>query len=332
MNSKRSLSPPRVARLRLAHLQMLEILAEVGSLRKVAERMHLSQPAVSQMVKQVEQAFGGQLLTRSRKRVYANDRMETLMRRVRAILRELSIAGTELINPEYPQSIVHVGANLHVLTRLIPKAISALRKQEPSLRFVLQEGGTNDLLQMVTDGEIDCAISRVAGSSIQAETYKQLSITPIYQGTLCILVSRKHPLYRRRSVTLKDLADADWATSSQDSNSRTLLADIFMQAGINPPTPVIECRPFAANLAIAEELPLVTMGMREEALHESRKAAFRALPLVLDRNRSPVSFICRHSKMHEFPLPLVRDAIIATARAAKLPSPLAQADRNVKPR
>lgn len=312
---------PRIARLRFGHLQMLELLAELGSLTKVAERMHLSQPAVSQMVRQIEDAFGGPLLTRSRKRVFPNTRMELLLCRLRAILREVDVARLELVSPDAQHPVVRLGANLHLLTRLIPKAITSLRKSYPLLRFVLQEGGTEELLHMVLDGAIDCSISRVSGRSIRAETHEQLAITPIYEGTLCIVVSRKHPLYHRRAVTLKDLDGVDWAMSSPGSNSRALLADAFMQAGLLLPEPVIECRPFAANLAIAEELPLVTMGMREEAMHESRKSAFRVLPLILDKNAMPVSFICRRSKAGEFPLPAVREAIVNAARLARLPAP-----------
>jgi DNA-binding MarR family transcriptional regulator len=58
-----------INRLRLNHLRLLELLVEHGTVRRAAEELDLSQPAVSQMLKDLELAFGGALFSRTRNRL-----------------------------------------------------------------------------------------------------------------------------------------------------------------------------------------------------------------------------------------------------------------------
>jgi len=311
----------RVSRLRVRHLQALELLSQLGSMRKVAERLHLSQPAVSQMVKEIEEAFEGPLLTRSRKRVVPNGRMELLLRRIRAILGEVEAASSELARTSMQRPVVRIGANFHLLTLVLPPAITVLRSLHPELRFVLQEGAVDALYQMIADGALDCAVCRVSSRGAGSSGNDEFSVFPLYEAALCVVVSRNHPLYKRRAIRLKDLVGEDWALSAPEGRSRQLLADAFIRAGLPVPEPVIECRPFAVNLAIAAELPLVTVGMREGSKRGRGKSVFRVLPLRLEQNSTPVAFVCRKTKMNVFPLPAVRNAVIASARSAGLPPP-----------
>ncbi|MEG6525989.1 LysR family transcriptional regulator, partial [Bordetella bronchiseptica] len=75
--------------IRIKHLRLLELVVQYGSLRKAAEGLHLSEPAASQMLREVESTFGVTLFERGRRGMRPNPFADVLVGRVRVILREL---------------------------------------------------------------------------------------------------------------------------------------------------------------------------------------------------------------------------------------------------
>lgn len=311
--------PRRLGRLRLRHLQLLEMLESAEPLRRIAERMHCTQPAVSQMVKEIELAFGGALFARTRKGLAPNSRMQTLMRRVRIMLGEMETARSEMEAGSEHRPVVRIGANLHLLTHILPNAITAMRSSHPALHFSLQEGDVDSLFRLMSAGELDCAVCRVSATASRVAAMGDFAFFPMHEATLCIIIGRKHPLFRRKAIRLRDLVDEDWALSAPSGKSRQLLADAFIRAGLPVPDPVVECRPLAANLAIATEMPLVTVGMRAEALPGQQAGLLRILPIRLEQEATLVSFVCRKALADMFPLPQVRQAVAEACRKAGLP-------------
>jgi DNA-binding transcriptional LysR family regulator len=312
--------PQRLGRLRLRHLQLLEMLESTEPLRRIAERMHCTQPAISQMVKEIELAFGGPLFSRTRKGLVPNSRMHTLMRRVRVMLGEIEIARSEMEAGGSHRPVVRIGANLHLLTHILPAAITALRTEHPALRFSLQEGDVDSLFRLMSAGELDCAVCRISATASRVAAMGDFAFFPMHEATLCIIIGRKHPLFRRKKIRLHDLVDEDWALSAPSGKSRQLLSDAFIRAGLPVPDPIVECRPLAANLAIATELPLVTVGMRAEALPGQQAGLLRILPIRLEQEATLVSFVCRKALVGMHPLPQVRAAVAESCRKAGLPA------------
>lgn len=311
--------PHRLGRLRLRHLQLLEMLESTEPLRRIAERMHCTQPAISQMVKEIELAFGGPLFSRTRKGLVPNSRMHTLMRRVRVMLGEIEIARSEMEAGSGHRPVVRIGANLHLLTHILPAAITALRAEHPTLRFSLQEGDVDNLFRLMSAGELDCAVCRVSATATRVAAMGDFAFFPMHEATLCIIIGRRHPLFQRKRIRLRDLVDEDWALSAPSGKSRQLLSDAFIRAGLPVPDPIVECRPLAANLAIASELPLITVGMRAEALPGQQAGLLRILPIRLEQEATLVSFVCRKALVNMPPLPQVRAAVAVSCRKAGLP-------------
>lgn len=289
-------------------------------LRRIAERMHCTQPSVSQMIKEIELAFGGALFSRTRKGLVPNSRMQTLMRRVRIMLGEIETARNEMEAGSEHRPVVRIGANLHLLTHILPAVITALRGEHPALHFSLQEGDVDNLFQLMSAGELDCAVCRISATASRVTAMGDFAFFPMHEATLCIIIGRKHRLFRHKNIRLRDLVDEDWALSAPSGKSRQLLADAFVRAGLPVPDPVVECRPLAANLALAAEMPLVTVGMRAEALPGQQSGLLRILPIRLEQEATLVSFVCRKALVDMFPLPQVRQAVIDACRKSGLPA------------
>ncbi len=297
---------PAFGNLRLRHLRMLELLSDTGTVRKTAKLLHLSEPAVSQMLKNVEEAFGGPLFSRTRRGLVPNSRFGVLLRRIRGALGELRAAGSDLAQSDFSQPRLRFGASLHILTHLFAPAVGRLRLNHPDWRFSLQEGSMHVLLNDLAEGKLDCVGGRMPHRKSMAFKMSDFDFWPIYSGELCLVVGADHPLARRRRVALTELIREDWALSITDGRSRQLLQDAFLRAGFELPEPVVESRPFHANLAVVSQSRLITVAMRAEALRGQRLGTHRILPVNIELNGPPMAVFFRKS--------VVNDPVIAAAR------------------
>ncbi|HWI14486.1 MAG TPA: LysR substrate-binding domain-containing protein, partial [Burkholderiales bacterium] len=279
---------PAMERLRIRHLRLLELLIELGTVRKAAEALSVSQPAVSEMLKELESAFGGPLFQRTRGGVVPNRRAAVLLRRLRTMLGELRAADAELSSGARPA--LRVGANLQFLMHLLPQALKRFRAAHHDVAYIVREGSTALLVDELLRGNLDCIIGRLTTGMPGAG---QLAMWPLYGGELCFVVGRTHPLAKRKRVSLEDLANEEWALGGINGAARKIVEETFAGAGLRLHAPVLECRPQFANLAFAASMQLVTVATRSDAVAAERAGTVAILPVELPVKYPPVAFMCR---------------------------------------
>lgn len=299
----------RMSRLKLRHFLLLEHLAETRTLRQAGERMHLSHPAVSKMVREIETVYGGELFVRGPRGVRPTPRLELLMRRTRAALGELRAAADELAEDQVRRTVVRIGANLHLILHLLPEAVGKLRLHNQEIGLKVIEAPVSKLIDLLQGGELDAVIGRMPDFDADHPPGNDLAVWPIYSGELCVVVGTDHPLARRRKVHLEQLVDQDWALGVSDGQSRRLISQAFRRAGLPSPQPVLECRPFIANMALVSRSTLVTVATLAEARRAQRKGVLRILPLDLHLHAPPIMFMCRKSAVNNPALVKVRHAV-----------------------
>src|SRR6218665_713837 len=144
-----------VGTLRLRHLELLVALAETPTMRGAAARLHLSQPAISKMVGELESCFGARLFERSHQGIHANALGTSAAFRARAVLHELARATAEV---DAMQSGITAG--LRVGARSVPAAVPAaivkLRGRLPGAAVQLRGGRVHGLIHRPLQGEVDC--------------------------------------------------------------------------------------------------------------------------------------------------------------------------------
>lgn len=281
-----------VDHLRLKHLRLLELLVEHGTVRRAAEQLHVSQPVASQMLAEIEAAFDGSLFIRTRSGVQPTARLGVLLRRSRLALGEINAARTELADAGQP--CIRIGANLQFLTQLLPPSLAVMHTGNPELRFFLKEGPSDQLIAELLEGNLDCVVARHSTRAIrEASGSGELQFWPLGGGRLCLVVGRAHPLAHRRRIKVGDLAGAKWALGTGEGQGRDIINRLFLDAGLQPPQPVIECRPQGANLVFAASMPLVTVATRADALSGVSAGLLHILPIDITQKLAPISFVCR---------------------------------------
>jgi DNA-binding transcriptional LysR family regulator len=228
-----------VRRLRLRHLELLVALVEVGTMRAAAARLHLSQPAISKMLLEAEDALGARLFERSRQGVEATACGVAAVHRARVVLGELAHARDEV-------EAIHRGASavLRVgtfsVTAAVPAAVVRLRRRMPGAAVRLHEGRVRELIQRLLDGELDCVFGALTTDLLTSDMLRSLQSEVLLHDQLCVLAAASNPAWRRRRLRWIHLKDAAWVAPPKDTLVRQAFMTAFLNEGIDPPEPVIE--------------------------------------------------------------------------------------------
>lgn len=288
------LSSSRVHQLRLRHLKLIETLAVVGSLHRAAKELHLSQPAASAMLKEVEDALGSTLFERTRKGVVPNVRGGTTIARIQTILGELNMLSQDLEHAQ-PLPILRLGTLTHavygLLQRVLPEFLA-----KTNCRIDLREGNLK-LLDLLQNNQLDCLIGRLPAASADSLIKRGFVFQPLYRLEMCVLARASHPLAHRKKITFRDLAAFPWVISREGANSRYTLMAAFASAGLQPPTILMETSSFLYSLQVLPASDWLTVVPREAGARHQELGGARILPVKLPNLLTPVGFIASRSAL-----------------------------------
>lgn len=228
-----------VRRLRLRHLELLVALADAGTMRAAAARLHLSQPALSKMLGEIEAGFEARLFERSAQGLAANALGEAAVYRARVILGEL-LRGKDEVDAlrTGAEGVLRLGT-LSV-TAAVPRAVVELRRRLPGARVQIQEGRVRDMVQRLLDGDLDCVFGAITPELLTSDLLALLKPEVLLADELCVLCAEGNPLSRNRKLGWSKLADQPWVAPPKDTLVRQALMTAFLNAGLQPPEPAIE--------------------------------------------------------------------------------------------
>jgi len=303
-------SSPYLDHLRLRQLRLLELIDRHGSLRAVGEVLNLTQPAVSQMLKDLEYAFGTTLVDRSVRGAVLTPLGRLALQRARAGLAIFDHLASDL-GTDLP-AVVRVGTNPASLFQLIPSALRALEAHRAGIRFRLEAGTVGNMMSRLLDGELDCYVGRVDWAAMPAPTADLLRYEPLTETGLVVACSVDHPLAGRAEVTGAELAQWPWALPSGDTNNRGTIENAFRNCGVPAPLPVVEVSADpTSQLILAQEIELLICVPR--VVLDSQIAGGKVVPLATPDLFLPPIRICFVTlrEIENMPsLRLLRDALL----------------------
>lgn len=278
----------RQRRIRLRDLETLAAVVHSGSMRKAAESIHMSQPAVSRAVRELENALGVRLLQRGPGGAEATPFADAVLRRSRAVFDELQTCLRELAeiaDPGTGHVLLGAGETLHA--GLIPSTISTVLRTNPRMQFTLESGQAPDLINVFLRSRlIDFVVARPT-SPLAAEFAGE----PLFHERMLVAVSKRHPLARRRKLALADLVDERWILSRSESGADSPLASSFVRAGLELPARRIESGSLGSRYVLLESGRFITLIPHSLQLFNQPRDAFRVLPIELPVWNTPVMII-----------------------------------------
>jgi DNA-binding transcriptional LysR family regulator len=211
------------------NLRQLQVFASVArhmSFSVAAEELMMTQPAVSQQVRALEQQLDVKLFEWTGQRLFLTDAGESIREHVEGILAaslELEQAVAEVRGPT--RGRLALGANTTGGMYVLPAIARAFGEQHPNADVTLQVESTNRIVDRVMQNFIDIAV--VTGPLVD----ERLRIADLYLDELALIVSPSHPFARRSSLPVEEAAAARWVLYTPDSRTRALLQRTFEDLG-----------------------------------------------------------------------------------------------------
>jgi DNA-binding transcriptional LysR family regulator len=282
------------SRLRTRHLEVLLAVAEAGSMQRAARQIHLTQPAISKLICEIEDIFDTALFERSRRGVTLTECGETLAQHARALLNDLDRTQEEIAAiGRGRMGRLRIGALAVSESELLPQSLLALRKQAPALQIQVEEGTRASLLASLRRGELDCVIGRLNVGSSEAE----LKCEKLLRLPVLVVAAPRHPLARRRKVTLPALADYPWVLPRVGAPIRTIIDSLFVNAGIAAPVPLIESTSIRLNYELIRTSDMIGVMSEAAATAYAAQRKLSILPVTLDGHLPHVGVMMRPGRM-----------------------------------
>lgn len=189
--------------MELRHLRYFVGVAEEENVSRAALKLHVSQPALSRQVRDLEDELGVSLLERSAKSVRLTEAGRVFLGEARAVIARAQEAVDRARHAANGQPAeLHLGYAPSLTVLILPKALRALQKELPSARVILHDLSTEEMLSGLRAAKLDVALLvRPTRAMLRGLQFANLASYP-----MCVAVPPKHPLARRRSVTLEQAA------------------------------------------------------------------------------------------------------------------------------
>ena len=196
-------------------LHAFVVLADCGHFTRAAERCHLSQPAFSQLIHRLEDAVGARLLDRNTRNVTLTSEGALFADAARRIVADAEAAVASLHDHAAGRTgRVAIAALPSIAADWLPELIAEYRTRHPGVVVELFDVLSDRCLALVRDGRADFAL---AAPSV---TLQEFDARPIYTDRYYLVCRRDHPLARRRSVRLGDVAGCALINLSRSSSVR----------------------------------------------------------------------------------------------------------------
>src|SRR5438874_239796 len=212
----------------LRQLRVFESAARHLSLTRAAEELHLTPPAVSIQVRQLEGHANAELFERVGRRLRLTQAGEEVLARSREILAHIRGAEETLAGlGSLEQGLLEVAA-INAGDYFFPWLIAAFRGEHPGIRMRLQVGNRDELLQRLIDHEIDLAV--LSHPPMQPV----FTAEPFAPHPHLIVGPPGHRLASARSVAIETVAREPLITREAGSATRLAMEQAFAEAGVVP--------------------------------------------------------------------------------------------------
>ena len=218
-------------RLKLQHLKVVMAVAEWGSMAKAAKHLAISQPVVSKVIADLEDALGVRLFDRSSQGVEPTPYGRALLKRSITIFDDLRTSVDEIKFMADPTSgELRIGSTEPLLAGLGIAVMERLWRRHPRINFRVVEADSATLLNRdLPERRIELALVPL----LQASAGDDLETTVLFHDHLRAVVGMKSPWAHRRRITLAELVDEPWCLAPSAVGS--LMADAFRASGLKMP-------------------------------------------------------------------------------------------------
>ena len=172
-----------------------------GNISGAAEALHVSQPALSRQMKDLEEELGVTLFERGSRRIRLTEEGMILRKRAEEMVHLMQMTQSEISGVhEHLRGEVHIGAGESKAFHYLSRAAGEMGKEHPDVRFHVASGDTRDLMGQLENGLIDCAL---IFTEFDRTVYQALTLPE--EDRFGVLLRKDHRLVQKEQLTIRDL-------------------------------------------------------------------------------------------------------------------------------
>jgi LysR family cyn operon transcriptional activator len=238
----------------LRHLRYLLAVADNGGFTRAAEALHVSQPTLSQQIRQLEETLGVVLFDRTSRTVKATDAGQAYIECARRVLVELA-AGKRALHDvkDLSRGTLRLAMTPTFMAYLVGPLVRDYTALYPNIHLEIFELSMGDIETGLADDSLDIAIAfdQVRNADIES--------IPAFIESLGLMVGRDHPLYECKSaLTSEQVAQLEFALLTPNFVTRVCIDEYFAKTNITPKV-VIEVNSVNTLLEVIRHTPVATI-------------------------------------------------------------------------
>ena len=209
----------------LRHLEVFVAVCECKSVTQAAEKLYMSQPAVSISIKELESFYGVQLFIRANRTIYLTEQGEALFRDAKSILDQYEHTKV-MLKDNSKFNKVSLGVNVNTAEKEFSDFIKKVRRDNLDIEYTIKVGPNDQLEQMLLENQLDMAILATLENPKQFKTY------PLYEDDMVVVCNSEY--YDKDEISLKELGRHPLYLQEKGTNSRKCVEYGLLHAGVNP--------------------------------------------------------------------------------------------------
>ena len=214
--------------LEIRHLQLVSAVADLGSLTRAGDRLHLTQSALSHQLRDIESRLGAPLFLRIGKRLVLTPAGERLLASAKDVLAQLQRTEDEIRQMGREKAgVLRLTTECYTCYHWLPPLLMQYRRRFPRVEVRIDVDATHHPVEMLLAGKIDIGI---VSSEIND---RRLAVTPVFEDEVVLIASKRHRFAQQTHVKVADLRDETLFVYPPREES-TVLQKVLLPAGVSP--------------------------------------------------------------------------------------------------
>lgn len=264
--------------LTIRHLRIFVAVATAGKMCDAADQLFLSQPTVSQAIKELEEHYEVLLFERLGKKLYITDEGKKLLNYSKNILTEFDNIEKRMLEMSSKKSL-SIGATITIGNCILPYAINDIKKVYPDIHISSCISNTKVIEEKLLTSELDIAM--IEGNISDPN----LISIPFLKDSLVLACNSKHKLAKKEELTIEDLKNTNFVFREKGSGTRELFEDYIQKSKI-PINVVLQsnCPGSIKNAILINNFAsVISIRLIEEEILNGDITIFRCSKNLLDR-------------------------------------------------
>jgi len=275
-------------RIKFRHIQCFVEIAQERSLKLAADKLNLTQPAISKTLKELEEIIGATLMTRNRAGIVLTKQGKVFLHFAQISLASLQ-QGLDGVEREgaHARATLKVGALPSVAVSIMPAVVREFSEMAPNVMLQIMDGPHGYLIERLKMGELDLVIGRLS----RPDAMEGVSFTQLYSERVDVVVRVGHPLLKAPDI--KRIVDWPVIYPPEGAAIRPLVERYMIANGVGEIPNKIETVSGAFGRVYTRRTDAVWIISSGVVQNEIADGLLVRLPFDSDMTKGPVGLMTR---------------------------------------